>query len=142
MKRQELELDSVRSTETPELRSDSRVVSRPGLGELPRIGYDRSCETDRAMTPTVENIWNEFAAKLGRFIRARVADPATAQDILQDVFVRLQSQIDEFRDPAKVQGWLYLVARNSIMDHLRTRKETTEVPEARPAEPPAHDAEV
>lgn len=142
MKRQELELDSVRSTETPELRSDSRMVSRPGLGGLPRIGYHRNRETDRAMTPTVENIWNEFAAKLGQFIRARVADPATAQDILQDVFVRLQSQIDEFRDPAKVQGWLYLVARNAIIDHYRTRKKTTAVPESLPAEPTEHDTEV
>ena len=34
------------------------------------------------MTPTLEAIWNEFAVKLGRYIRARVSDPATAEDIL------------------------------------------------------------
>jgi len=94
------------------------------------------------MTPTVENIWNEFSAKLGQFIAVRVADPATAEDILQDVFVKLHSHLDEFQDPAKVQGWLFLVARNAIIDHYRTRKPTAEVPESLPAGPPEQDAEM
>ncbi len=94
------------------------------------------------MKPTVETIWNEFAAKLGQFIASRVADPAAAEDILQDVFLKIQSRLDQLRDPAKLQGWLYLVARNAIIDHHRTRRETTEVPESLPAEPPAHDVEV
>ncbi len=89
------------------------------------------------MKPTVETIWTEFSAKLGQFIAARVADPATAEDILQDVFVKIQRRLDQLQDPAKLQGWLYLVSRNAIIDHHRTRKETTEVPESLPAEPPA-----
>ena len=94
------------------------------------------------MTPTLENIWHEFAAKLGQFIRARVADPATAEDILQDVFVKIQGRLDSLEDPAKLQSWLYLIARNAIIDHYRTRKATTEVPETLPAEPPENDAEM
>ena len=38
-------------------------------------------------TMAVEQIWNESSARLGQVIRARVADPATAEDILHDVFV-------------------------------------------------------
>ena len=94
------------------------------------------------MTPTLENIWHEFAVKLGQFIRARVADPATAEDILQDVFVKIRARLDQLEDPAKLQGWLYLIARNAIFDHYRTRKETTEVPESLPAELPEDDAEL
>ena len=94
------------------------------------------------MKPTVETIWNEFAAKLSQFIAACVADPATAEDILQDVFLKIQNRLGQLQDPAKLQGWLYLVARNAIIDHHRTRKETTEVPESLPTEPPAHDVEV
>lgn len=94
------------------------------------------------MTPTLENIWHEFAVKLGRFIRARVADPATAEDILQDVFVKIQARLGSLEDPAKLQGWLYLIARNAIIDHYRARKETTEVPESLPAELPEDDMEL
>jgi len=94
------------------------------------------------MTPTLENIWHEFAVKLGQFIRARVADPATAEDILQDVFVKIQTRLGQLEDPAKLQGWLYLIARNAIIDHYRTRKDTTEVPETLPAELPEDDPEL
>lgn len=94
------------------------------------------------MKPTVETIWNGFSAKLGQFIAARVADPDTAEDILQNVFLKIQSRLDQLQDPAKLQGWLYLVARNAIIDHHRTRKETTEVPESLPAEPLAYDPEI
>jgi len=94
------------------------------------------------MTPTLENIWHEFAVKLGQFIRARVADPATAEDILQDVFMKIQARLGSLEDPAKLQGWLYLIARNAIIDHYRARKETTEVPESLPAELPEDDVEL
>jgi RNA polymerase sigma-70 factor (ECF subfamily) len=94
------------------------------------------------MTATVENIWKEFAAKLGQFIRARVTDPATAEDILQDVFVKIQKRLGQLQDPAKLEGWIYLIARNAIIDHYRTRKETVEVPETLPAEPDADDPEL
>jgi RNA polymerase sigma-70 factor (ECF subfamily) len=94
------------------------------------------------MKPTVETIWNEFAARLGQFIAARVADPATAEDILQDVFLKIQNRLGQLQDPTKLQGWLYLVARNAIIDHHRTRKETIELPESLPAEPPVPDGEI
>lgn len=94
------------------------------------------------MTPTLETIWHEFAVKLGQFIRARVADPATAEDILQDVFVKIQGRLGSLEDPAKLQGWLYLITRNAIIDHYRTRKDTTEVPESLPAELPQGDPEM
>jgi RNA polymerase sigma-70 factor (ECF subfamily) len=64
-----------------------------------------------------------------------VADPSTAEDILQDVFVRFQGRFDEFHDPVKVQGWAFLVARNAIIDHYRTRKPTAELSESLPVEP-------
>jgi RNA polymerase sigma-70 factor (ECF subfamily) len=95
-----------------------------------------SSNSNGAMKAQVEQIWSEASARLGQFIRARVADPATAEDILHDVFVKLESRLDEFRDPAKVQGWLFLVTRNAIIDHYRTRKRTSELTESLPVEQP------
>jgi RNA polymerase sigma-70 factor (ECF subfamily) len=94
------------------------------------------------MNATLEHIWHEFAGKLGQFIRARVSDPATAEDILQDVFVKIHKRLGQLQDPAKLEGWIYLIARNAIIDHYRTRKETVEVPETLPAEPDATDGEI
>jgi RNA polymerase sigma-70 factor (ECF subfamily) len=94
------------------------------------------------MNATLEHIWHEFAEKLGQFIRARVSDPATAEDILQDVFVKIQQRLGQLQDPAKLQSWIYLIARNAVIDHYRTRKETVEVPEALPAEAAENDPEI
>lgn len=93
------------------------------------------------MTPTLEHIWAEFAGKLGQYIRARVADSAAAEDIRQDVFVKIPAKLDQLKDPAKLQSWLYLIARNAIIDHYRAKKETTEVPETLAAEPAEEDEE-
>jgi RNA polymerase sigma-70 factor (ECF subfamily) len=81
------------------------------------------------MNATLEHIWYEFADKLLQFIRARVNDPDTAQDILQDVFVKIQSRLDQLKDPARLQSWIYLIARHAVIDHYRTRKETVELSE-------------
>ena len=94
------------------------------------------------MNATLEHIWHEFAEKLGQFIRSRVSDPATAEDIWQDVFVKIQKRLGQLQDPAKLEGWIYLIARNAIIDHYRTRKETVEVPETPPVEPAANDGEI
>lgn len=86
------------------------------------------------MTDSIENIWNEFSEQLGRFIRARVADPATAEDLLQDVFIKFQMRYEHLRDPTKLRGWLLLVARNAIIDYYRTRKNTCELDGSLPDE--------
>ena len=86
------------------------------------------------MTPTVETIWNEFALQLGQFIRSRVADRAAADDILQDVFLKVQKKLGQLDDPSKLQSWLYLIARNAVIDYYRAKKPTTEIPDSLPAE--------
>jgi len=71
-----------------------------------------------------------------------VADPATAEDILQDVFVKIQARLGQLKDATKLQSWIYLIARNTIIDHYRTRKETVPVPEELAAEEEPQMAEM
>lgn len=94
------------------------------------------------MNASLEHIWYEFANKLGRFIRSRVSDPATAEDIRQDVFLKIQRRLGEVEDPGKLGGWVYQVARNAIIDHYRTRKDTIEVPTTLPADENSDHGEV
>jgi RNA polymerase sigma-70 factor (ECF subfamily) len=95
-----------------------------------------SSKSSGTMTAQVEQIWSKSAIRLSQFIRARVTDPATAEDILHDVYVKFVSRIDEFRDPAKVEGWLFLVTRNAIIDYYRTHRPTSELTESLPVEQP------
>lgn len=70
------------------------------------------------MTTTSE-IWNEFSAPLRAFIRRRVRDGHVADDLLQDVFVRVHSKLDSLADNERLTAWLYRIARNVIINHHR-----------------------
>lgn len=70
-----------------------------------------------------EILWREFSAPLRKFLRARTQTESDADDLLQDVFVRIHKRLPDLREPAKLQGWVYRIARNAVIDHYRTRKE-------------------
>lgn len=53
------------------------------------------------------------------FVRRSVQDPAVAEDILQETFLRVVQRADEFRGQAKVSTWMYTIARNLCVDHAR-----------------------
>jgi RNA polymerase sigma factor (sigma-70 family) len=61
-------------------------------------------------------------SRLRSFIRRRVADPADAEDILQDVLHRLIEANEALVPIEHVTGWLYRVARNRIADIFRARR--------------------
>ena len=78
---------------------------------------------------TVETIWEEWGTGLRQFILKRVSDETIADDILQEVFVKIQSRIETLRDVSKFRSWLYQITRNTIIDHYRSKKPMIELPE-------------
>jgi len=48
-----------------------------------------------------------------------VQDSATADDLAQDVFVKVYCRLDKFKFESEFGTWLYRVAVNHIKDHLR-----------------------
>lgn len=81
------------------------------------------------MTININKIWAEYRTKLFRFIRTRVEDSSIAEDITQDVFVKILQKIDSLKSEGKLQSWLYQIARNSIIDYYRLKKPLLELPE-------------
>ena len=71
------------------------------------------------MTPTVESIWETFASQLRNFIRARVRDHTVAEDILQDVFLKIHRKLPTLRAGDRVEAWVWRITRNTINDHFR-----------------------
>lgn len=69
-----------------------------------------------------------------RFIRSRVEDEAAAEDILQEVFLRIHTRMDTLTDPNRLESWVFQIARNAVIDHYRRRRELEEIPETVPAE--------
>ena len=76
------------------------------------------------MIITTENVWDTFNVNLKQFILRRVASEDNAEDILQEVFVKIHTRIHTLRDEEKLPGWIYQIARNAIYDYYRTQKDT------------------
>lgn len=56
---------------------------------------------------------------LRSYLRRRLRDPAQAEDLLQDVFVKALAAQHAGRRIDKLTGWLYAAARTTLVDHYR-----------------------
>lgn len=83
-------------------------------------------------TGETERLWGEFAEELGGFLRARVGSEADAEDLRQEVFLKLQKQLEADRTIHDLGAWLFRTARNAVIDHYRMRKHGGPVDESLP----------
>ncbi|MCG8578261.1 MAG: sigma-70 family RNA polymerase sigma factor [Flavobacteriales bacterium] len=71
---------------------------------------------------TTDQIWEQFHTQLYAFIFQKVKDKDVANDILQDVFLKIHTHISSLRSEKKLKSWLYQISRNTVMDHFRNGK--------------------
>jgi RNA polymerase sigma-70 factor, ECF subfamily len=63
----------------------------------------------------------ELREPLAGFIARRVSDPQDAEDVLQEVLLRIHRHAGELADADRVLAWVHRIARNAIVDHYRRR---------------------
>lgn len=73
--------------------------------------------------------WNEHQAELRRWAQGRTGTAAEADDVLQDVFMKALKQGGAFCDVKLPRAWLFEVARNTLIDRQRARRDWVELPE-------------
>ena len=68
-------------------------------------------------------LYDRYAEKMYRFVYYKTFSKETTEDIVSDVFMKALEKISSF-DAAKgaFATWLYRIARNSVIDHYRTKK--------------------
>ncbi len=93
-------------------------------------------------TRETERLWGEFADQLGGFLRARVGSEAEAEDMRQEVFLKLQKQLEAERTIHDLGAWLYRTARNAVIDHYRARKPGEPVDDSLPDVSPPNDPDI
>ncbi len=70
----------------------------------------------------IESIWHNFHQQLFNFIQSKANDHALAEDILQNVFIKVHTNIDNLTSEDKLQSWLYQICRNAIIDYYRQKR--------------------
>jgi RNA polymerase sigma-70 factor (ECF subfamily) len=64
--------------------------------------------------------WQDVAAKLRPYVARRVS-PSDIDDVMQDIFVRMQRGLAALRDDERYTSWLFQIARSAIADLHRAR---------------------
>ena len=69
----------------------------------------------------VSALVGRYQHRLHRFLVRMVADPATAEDLFQQTWIRLMEKIGSYDARRNFEAWLFAIARNLAIDHLRRR---------------------
>ena len=89
---------------------------------------------------TQTDVWAEMAGPLRRFVGRRVRDRHAAEDVTQDVMVKVQTWLKERPPPENLAGWVYQVARNAVTDYHRSPRSRPSAGIEDVVEPPAEAA--
>lgn len=75
-----------------------------------------------------EAAWLDLRRRLFGFIARRVRDPSAAEDILQEIMLRIHRNAGELESTSALGVWVHQIARNAIADHYRSATVRRELP--------------
>jgi len=92
------------------------------------------------MEAEVQEIWQHIHTGLRSFIAKRVVNEAEADDIAQEVWLKMQRGLDGLQDRSRLISWIYQIARHAIIDHYRAPGQRREMPAGLAADLEAHQS--
>lgn len=90
-------------------------------------------------------LFDHFHEPVHRYVAARVRRPSDAEDLAQLVFVKALEALPRYEQRGiPFGGWLFRLARNVVIDHLRTHREHVDLDALlqRPAQDAGPEAQV
>ncbi len=81
-------------------------------------------------------LYDAAVDRVYRFLFFRVNDVQTAEDLTSLVFLKAWENLHRYQPRGPFLAWLYSIARNTVIDHYRTHKQTVSLEEAAPMAAP------
>ena len=70
------------------------------------------------------NLYNEYSEGIRKLCLGYTGDAMLAQDLLQETFIAVWNNMQQFRADAKWSTWIYRIAVNTCLTHLRKKTAT------------------
>lgn len=64
-----------------------------------------------------------------RFVQNRVGSSPDAEDLVQEIFLRIARKYPALEDETRLVPWVYTIARNVVVDHYRSHRNHDALPE-------------
>jgi RNA polymerase sigma-70 factor, ECF subfamily len=77
-----------------------------------------------------DELFTGLHERLRGFVGRRIGDPDAADDVAQEVLLRLHRSLGDLRIEDRLDAFAYRIARNAIIDHYRARASGKETPVA------------
>ena len=74
-----------------------------------------------------QKLYNLFSKAVYNFIWRLIGSSEDAEDLTQDTFLKVHSELKNLREPSQFKFWLYRIARNEVYQKLRRSQRATEV---------------
>lgn len=65
-----------------------------------------------------QDVYTQYRPKILNYLR-RLVGEADAEDVAQEVFVKVSKSLDSFRGESLLSTWIYRIATNAALDYLR-----------------------
>ncbi|MBT1686178.1 sigma-70 family RNA polymerase sigma factor [Dawidia soli] len=76
----------------------------------------------------VAEIYTHFRQSLFAYIRSKTRSKEDAEDIFQEVFMKISNNVDKISHEDKLPNWIFRTTRNAIIDYYRAKAATPNVP--------------
>lgn len=100
--------------------ADRKAPARPGSGEAVGRKSDVPAETTEWVAPSWEEVVTNHSAKVYRLAYRLTGNRYDAEDLTQEVFVRVFRSLANFK-PGTLDGWLHRITTNLFLDQARRK---------------------
>jgi RNA polymerase sigma-70 factor (ECF subfamily) len=90
------------------------------LGTLPDADVVRLAQQGRELA--FRELVRRYERPVFSLVFRMVRDRETAEDLAQDAFIKVLNHIDKYSPEFKFSSWLFKIANNVAIDHLRRRR--------------------
>lgn len=91
-------------------------LGRPGIADAQLVALARESRED-----ALEVLYGAYKGRIYTFLLRLCGDPETSDDLTQDVFTKAYQALGTLTKEHRVLPWLYRIAHNTAIDHLRRR---------------------
>ncbi len=72
--------------------------------------------------------WAVLGRHVNAFVRRRIANAHDAQDVSQEILLRIHDRLGGLRSAGRLMPWVTRVARNAVVDYYRSRRPEAPLP--------------
>lgn len=76
----------------------------------------------RKDSQALHTLYKTYHAELCNFVTNRLSDHHLAEELTQDILIQFLESIRDFRYQCSVKTFLFTIARNKVIDHIRKKK--------------------